>query len=362
LKAVVLVGGEGTRLRPLTYTTPKQLLRVAEVPMLERVLAHLAAHGVDEAVLSLGYRPDAFKAAYPSGCAAGVRIVYAVEPEPLDTAGAVRFAALHDGIDETFIVVNGDVLTDVDTSSLVEFHRSHEAAATLHLTPVADPSRFGVVPTDREGRVSAFIEKPPAGTAPTNLVNAGTYVLEPEVIEMVPDGRRCSIERETFPALAAAGRLFAQASDAYWLDTGTPEAFLSANADLLNGRRPAPPVPTAREIADGVWGIGSFDAAGDVEPCSLLGEHCTVSTGAVVRDSVVGSRCRVESGTVVQGSVLLPGAHVGEGARVEGSIVGHGAVVGKGSVLEALTVVGDEQSVPPGAHLAGARVPPHNEP
>ena len=162
VKAIVLLGGQGTRLRPLTYTTPKQLLPVVEVPMLERVLAHLRAHGVDEAVLSLGYRPDAFFAAYPDHEAAGVRLDYAVEPEPLDTAGAIAFAAGHAGIDETFLVVNGDVLTDVDTSALVAFHRSHGASATIHLKAVDDPTRFGVVPTDADGRVIEFVEKPPA--------------------------------------------------------------------------------------------------------------------------------------------------------------------------------------------------------
>ena len=166
MKAVVLLGGEGTRLRPLTYTTPKQLLPVVEVPMLERVLAHLQAHGVDEVVLSLGYRPDAFFAAYPDHEAVGVRLDYAVEPEPLDTAGAIAFAAGHAGIDETFIVVNGDVLTDVDTSALVAFHRAHGATATIHLKAVDDPTRFGVVPTDADGRVIEFVEKPPPTRCP----------------------------------------------------------------------------------------------------------------------------------------------------------------------------------------------------
>ena len=153
MRAVVLVGGEGTRLRPLTLTTPKQMLPVVEQPMIERVLAQLAKHGIDEAVLSLGYRPDAFINAYPHGSAAGVRLSYAVEPEPLDTAGAIRFAADHAGIEETFIVVNGDVLTDLDVTSVIDFHRSHGAEATITLTPVEDPSSYGVVPTDetREG-------------------------------------------------------------------------------------------------------------------------------------------------------------------------------------------------------------------
>ncbi|MGH9114981.1 MAG: nucleotidyltransferase family protein [Acidimicrobiales bacterium] len=229
MRAVVLVGGEGTRLRPLTYTTPKQMLPVGRRPMIERVVEHLASHGVDEAVLSLGYRPHAFIEAYPDGRCAGVALAYAVEPEPLDTAGAVAFAAHQARIDSTFVVHNGDVLTGLDLGALLELHRRSGAEATISLTPVEEPSRFGVVPTDEEGRVLAFIEKPRPGEAPTNLINAGTYVLEPSVLERIPAGRRVSIERETFPALAADRSLYAMASAAAWVDAGTPETYLAAN-------------------------------------------------------------------------------------------------------------------------------------
>ena len=357
MKAIVLAGGEGTRLRPLTCTTPKQLLPIAEVPMLERVLSQLALHGVDEAILSLGYRPDAFLAAYPDGVAGGVRLSYAVEPEPMDTAGAVRFAADAVGVQETFVVVNGDVLTDVNISGLVAFHHRHGAAATIHLTPVDDPSRFGVVPADSEGRVISFIEKPPPGEAPTNLINAGTYVLEPGVLEWIPKGRRISIERETFPALVAEGALYAQASDAYWLDTGTPEAYLRANFDLLDGTRGSLPAPGARSLATQVWVLGAPDVQGEVGPCTLVGDRARTVAGSTVRRSVVGARCCVEASAVVDGSVLLGGARVGAGARVVGSIVGHDASVGECCELEALTVVGDKEIVHPRTRLVGGRVP-----
>ncbi len=361
MKAVVLLGGEGTRLRPLTYTTPKQLLPVAEVPMLERVLAHLAAHGVDEAVLSLGYRPDAFLAAYPGGEAAGVHLVYAVEPEPLDTAGAIGFAARHAGITETFLVVNGDVLTDADTSALVAFHRSRAAAATLQLTAVDDPSRFGVVPTDADGRVVDFVEKPPPGTATTNLINAGTYVLEPEVLEHIEPGRRVSVERETFPALAARHAVFALASPAYWLDTGTPQAFLQANADLLDGTRPGIPAPGAHQLCEGVWALGTPDAVGEVRGPTLLGDAARVAAGASVTASVLGAGSVVEAGARVEGSVLLPGARVAAGAALAGSILGRRAVVSEGCEVTS-TVVGDDFTVPAGSHLADDRVPAETAP
>ncbi|HTZ09835.1 MAG TPA: NDP-sugar synthase [Acidimicrobiales bacterium] len=357
MKAVVLLGGEGTRLRPLTYTTPKQLLPVAGAPMLERVLAQLQRHGVDEAVLSLGYRPDAFMAAYPGGEAAGVRLSYAVEPEPLDTGGAIGFAAAHAGIDETFLVVNGDVLTDVDTTALVAFHRSHGAAATLHLTAVEDPSRFGVVPTDDEGRVLEFVEKPPPGTAVTNLVNAGTYVLEPAVLDRIPPGRRVSVEREVFPGLAAEGAVYALASDAYWLDTGTPAAYLTANFDLVDGTRPGPPLAGARRLPSGTWVVGDPTLEGSVAGPGLVGDGAVVAAGAGVRGSVLGAGAVVEAGAAVDGSVLLPGARVGAGSTVTGSILGRGSVVAERCSLAPVTVVGDAWSVPAGQHLVDARVP-----
>jgi mannose-1-phosphate guanylyltransferase len=342
----------------LTYTTPKQLLPVVGLPLLERVLTHLATAGVDEAILSLGYRPDAFVSAYPDATAAGVRLSYAVEPEPLDTAGAIRFAALHGTVEETFIAVNGDVLTEVDIGALIACHRRHDAVATLHLKAVDDPSRFGVVPIDDEGRVLAFVEKPPAGHAPSNLINAGTYVLEPSVLDHIPAGRRVSIEREVFPALAAAGSVYGVASEAYWLDAGTPEAYMQAQSDLLDGTRVGVPAPGARRLADGVWGLGSPRIEGEVRPSSFVGDGAVVAGGALVSASVMGTGSVVASGAVVEGSVLLPGARVDTGARVSDSIVGHNAVVSEGCLLSDLTVVGDDVVVPAATRLIAARVPP----
>jgi NDP-sugar pyrophosphorylase family protein len=285
--------------------------------MIERVLEWLSSHGVTEAVLSLGYRPQAFIEAYPSGESCGVALRYAVEPSPLDTAGAIRFAALEAGIDEAFVVVNGDVLTDLDLTGLVAFHRDRTAEATIALTPVPDPSAFGVVPTDATGRVEAFIEKPPAGEAPTNFINAGTYVLERSVLDRVPPGRRVSIERETFPQLVADGRLYALGSDAAWLDAGTPAAYLKAN---------------------------------------LAYAQTTAGAGNVVR-SVVGVGVELGEGSLVEGSVLMDGAVVGPKARVVGSIVGPGATIGEGATLDELCVIGAGHSVDAGVGLVGARLP-----
>ena len=356
MRAVVLVGGEGTRLRPLTFTTPKQMLPVAEVTMIERVLGHLAAHGIDDVVLSMGYRPDAFLAAFPDDTAAGVSLTYAVEPEPLDTAGAVAFAARKGGIDERFLVVNGDVLTDLDLSALVGFHSARGGEGTIALTPVDDPSAFGVVPTDERGRVEAFIEKPSRESAPTNLINAGFYVLEPEAIERIAVDRRVNIERETFPAMVADGVLYATASDAYWTDTGTPQLYLRANLDLVAGRRGVPH-PEAVEVAPGVHTVGSPVIDGELSGPALVGDAAFVAGGAKVENSVIGTGARVGEGARVVDAVLLAGAVVREGATVEASIVGEASIVEAGASLGGMTVIGAREVVQGGACLSGARQP-----
>lgn len=331
MRAVILVGGFGTRLRPLTLGVPKQMLPIGGVTMLERVVAGLARHGVTEAVLSLGYEPGRFLERFGDDRCAGVHLVYATEPEPLDTAGAIAFAARLAGIDETFIAVNGDVLTDADVTALVEAHRRSGAQATISLVPVDDPSRFGVVTTDPEGRVLGFVEKPPAGTAPSNWINAGTYVLEPGVLDLIPAGRPMSIERDVFPVLAERGQLHAVQSDAYWLDAGTHRAFLDAHLDLLSGRRGDP------EVA--------------VSPTA------TVDPSAEIVSSYIGDGAVVGADTVVTNSVVMAGARVGADAVIDDSIVASGACVGAGARLSAETVVGFDCEVPAGARLVNALIP-----
>lgn len=357
MRAVLLVGGEGTRLRPLTLSVPKQMLPVAGEPMLERVLGQLARHGVDEAVLSLGYLPDAFTRAYPDGIAAGVRLSYAVEPSPLDTAGAIRFAAEHAGIAETFFVVNGDVLTDLDFGALLAFHIRSRAEGSIALHPVEDPSAFGVVPTDGEGRVTAFVEKPPPGEAPTNLINAGAYVLEPSVLGRITGGRRVSIEREVFPAMVADRSLYAVADDAYWLDTGTPAAYLQAQFDILDGKRQAQSsaVPGGRRVAPGVWLQGSPTVEGTLGAPALVGDGAHVAPEATVARAVLGPGSVVGAGAVVDDSVVMAGAKVAPEAVIRGSIVGAGAVVGERSEVVGGTVVGFDAVVAPGSKLDAAR-------
>ena len=357
MKAVVLVGGTGTRLRPLTLTVPKQVLPIVEVPMIERVLAYLEPHGVDEAILSLGYLHGAFQDLFPDGVAGGVRLTYAVEPEPLDTAGAVGFAARYAGVSERFLVVNGDILTDLDITAMVAFHEERGAEATISLFEVDDPSSFGLVPIDERGQVVAFVEKPAESTIGPSLINAGTYVLEPSVLDHIPEGRRTSIERQVFPLLASAGSLYGYPSGGYWTDTGTPAQYLQAQLDLVAGRRAGPPAPGAREGAGGVWTLGQADFGESVEGPSLVGDGAWVAPDASIASSVIGAGCRVHPGAQVRESVLMPGAEVGKGASVTRSILGRSSSIGEGAEVSALSVIGDGFHVEAGARLDGARLP-----
>ncbi len=357
MKAVVLVGGAGTRLRPLTLTIPKQVLPIVEVPMIERVLAYLEPHGVDEVVLSLGYRHDAFTALFPTGRAGAIRLVYAVEPEPLDTAGAIGFAARAAGIHERFLVVNADILTDLDVGAMVDFHVRRGAQATISLAKVTDPSAFGLVPVDGEGKVIAFVEKPAPGAVGPSLINAGTYVLEPSVLDHIPEGGRVSIERDVFPVLATAGTLYGYDAPSYWTDTGKPLEYLEANLDLVYGRRPGPPAPDARPGPNGIWVLGEADIAEGVQGPALVGAGASVAGGATVEGSVVGAGSRIQRSARVVESVLLPEVVVGEGAVVDRSILGPGVRVGDGAEVSGLSVLGAGYEVEPGARLDGVRLP-----
>lgn len=333
MQAILLVGGFGTRLRPLTLTTPKQMLPMLDRPMIEHVVSGLARHGVERVVLALGYHDDAFRAAYPDGRCAGVDLCCVVEPEPLDTAGAIRFAYEASGMGSapgTFLAANGDVITDLDVGAMLRLHHSSGAEATIHLIEVEDPSRFGVVVTDPDGLALAFVEKPQP-PAPSSWINAGTYLMEPSVIGRVASERRVSVEREVFPAMVADGTLWALRQNTYWVDAGTPQTYLQAQLDLLDGRRgPA---------ADGV----SPDAA--------------VGPDAVVERSVVMAGAVVGAGSAVRGSAVHSGAVIEAGATVLDSVVGSGATIGRGARVTGGTLIGEGSAVEPGATLSGARVP-----
>jgi mannose-1-phosphate guanylyltransferase len=335
MKAILLLGGFGTRLRPLTDDTPKQMLPVCGRPMIEWVCEHLHRHGVDEIVLSLGYRAEAFTAAYPHGRIGQLAYQVAVEPDPRGTAGAVRYAAEASAVTGTFLVLNGDVLTDLDVGALVDFHTSSGAEATIALQPVTDPTPYGLVTADTLGRVLSFSEKPEPGSAPAvpppgerPTISAGTYVLTSAVLDRIEPGRPVSIEREIFPQIVADGALAALVADTYWLDTGTPQQYLTANMDVLAGRR------TAARVVDGI-AAESHGVHHEAQiQTSVIGRGCEIGPGAVVQRSVVGDGCRLAAGVTVVDSVLGAGAVVGAGAMLcECSVVGSGEQVAPGAVL-----------------------------
>jgi mannose-1-phosphate guanylyltransferase len=306
------------------------MLPVGHVAIIERLIENLVRGGVTDVTLALGFRPEPFMQAFPDGTCAGATLAYAVEPEPLDTGGAIRFAALFAGIDTTFVVANGDVLTDLDVGALVNFHRSSGAEATLHLTPVEDPSAFGVVDQEPSGLVRRFIEKPPPGTSPSNLINAGTYVFEPSVIARIPDGRKVSVEREVFPALVADQTLWAMATDDYWIDTGQPDLYLKANLDVITRLR-----------AEHSWAHG-------------VAEGAVIGAGVALSDTVVADGASIGDGADVSDSVLLAGSSVGPGAHVRHSVVmGH---VGARAVISNC-VIGAGVEVADGTHHTDERIP-----
>jgi mannose-1-phosphate guanylyltransferase len=322
------VGGFGTRLRPLTNDTPKPMLPVLHRPMIVWLVEQLAQADVTDVVLALGFKPEPFQMAFPDGSHGGVRVHYAVEPEPLDTAGAIAFAARAIGVDDTFIVVNGDIITDLPFAELVAVHRSFGAEATIHLTSVEDPSAFGVVEIEPGGRVRRFVEKPSPGETLSNLISAGTYVLEPSVLDEVEPGARQSVERATFPRLVDRASLYGYPTDHYWLDAGRPEEYLRANLDVLRGVRGRP--------AKGVH------------------RAAVVHDGSVIVESVVGPNAQVAAGARVFESVLLPGARVDARACVERSVVA-GTVAADAVVTG--SVIGRGYTVPPGTHVDHLRLP-----
>ncbi len=329
MHAVVLVGGFGTRLRPLTNEVPKPMLPVGHRPMIVRLIERLARGGVDDVTLALGFKPEPFVAAFPDGRCGEVAIHYAVEPEPLDTGGAIRFAADTRGIDDTFVVANGDVMTDLDVGALVDHHRNRQAEATLHLIGVDDPSAFGVVDIDDAGLVHAFVEKPAPGTEPSNLINAGTYVFEPSVLGRIPAGQRVSIERDTFPQVVEGGGLHGLATTDYWIDAGRPDLYRAANLDMLGDRR-------------------QFDRADAIAP------DASVHPSAAVDHSIIGADATVEAGAVVRDSVILDGATIGANAQVSASLVA-GAVGEHAVVVD--SIVGAAGVVAAEAELRSATEP-----
>jgi NDP-sugar pyrophosphorylase family protein len=361
VQAVILAGGFGTRLRPLTSTRPKPLIPFANEPFLLHMLRQLASSGFNDVVLSTMYLPEAFDELIPAARKVGLEVVLSSEDTPMGTSGAVK--RLSHLLTDTFMVFNGDILVDLDIQKLVALHRERRAAASLALVRVPDPSAFGLVPIDGDGRVQAFLEKPgPDEEAwATDLINAGVYVLEPSVLEHVPAGQPSSFERHLFPSLLASGApVYGYELQGYWRDLGTPIAYLSAQADLLEGRLSLP--ISATERGRGRW----FSDAAEVEEGAvlrgpvLIGASARVEReGRIFGPSVLGPGAVVVGGARVERSVLLAGAKVERGGKVSDSIVGAGVVVGSGAVVSDGAILGDGVVIEEGNVLAGGvRVAP----
>jgi NDP-sugar pyrophosphorylase family protein len=352
VQAVVLVGGEGTRLRPLTLETPKPMVPVMNMPFLERTLRRLKDAGIDDVILPAGYLPDAITSHFGDGSSLGLRLRYVVEETPLGTAGALKNIEAY--IDGPFFVLNGDVLTSLDLRAMLAFHRAKGGIGTIHLIEVEDPSPFGAVVHDATGRIQRFVEKPPRETAPSNEINAGTYLLEREVLDRIPAGRPVSIERETFPELIAAGDrpLYAFTTTDYWIDLGKPEAYLDAHRHIFEGRMPLGLTPDV----DGP-GRETIPASAVRAPV-FVGRDCHVAPDAVVGPyTVLGDRCEVGSGAVVLDSLLWDGVVVGAGAHVEKAIVASRARIGAGARIGQGAVIGHDAHIAPGTDVeANARV------
>ncbi len=339
----MLAGGQGTRLRPLTYTTPKPVMPLAGRPFLTFMLDWLRGHGVEEAILSCGFMSDGVRSVL-GDVYGGMRLRYAIEEEPLGTAGPVRLALDEGLLDERLLVLNGDVLTDVDLTAELAFHERAEARCTLALIEVEDTASYGVVPTDAEGRVEAFLEKG-EGEQPTNRINAGAYVLEREVVEeLVPAGRAVSFEREVFPQLVGHG-LHGWPADGYWIDIGTPERYREATLDLLSGTVDSTLPP--RDETGSLIGDGCLTSGAHIGPLTVLGAHCSVGSDSFVERSALHERVLVGADCVVRDAVLADGVRVGDGARVE-----PGAIVGGGARVEAGAVVAANARIEPGAVVA----------
>lgn len=337
--AVVLVGGKGTRLRPLTLSAPKPMLPTAGLPFLTHLLSRIAAAGIEHVILGTSYKPAVFEAEFGDGSALGLQIEYVTEEQPLGTGGGIANVAgkLRN---DTAMVFNGDVLSGADLAQLLDFHRSNRADVTLQLVRVGDPRAFGCVPTNEEDRVVAFLEK--TEDPPTDQINAGCYVFERNVIDRIPQGREVSVEREVFPALLADGdcKIYGYVDASYWRDMGTPEDFVRGSADLVRGIAPSPALRGHR---------------GE----QLVHDGAAVSPGALlIGGTVVGRGAEIGPGTRLDGAVIFDGVRVEAGCVIERSIIGFGARIGPRALIRD-GVIGDGADI--GARcelLSGARVWP----
>jgi mannose-1-phosphate guanylyltransferase len=358
MQAVILVGGEGTRLRPLTSTVPKPVVPLVDRPFIVYMLEWLARHGVDDVVMSCGFLATSVRNVLGDGSQFGLKLSFVEEPEPRGTAGALKYAEPLLG--DRFLMLNGDVLTDIDLSAQIAQHERTEARGTLALVPVSDPTAYGLVRLREDGAVKEFVEKPSADEIDTNLISAGAYVLERDVLDLIEPDRNVSIEREIWPRLVGDG-LYGFAAEAYWLDIGTPDRYLQGTFDILEGNvRTA----VADRLGDGYLAVAErVEAEGRIVPPAIVERGCTIGAGAHVGSLVVlGEGVTVGARSTIERSVVLNGAQIGADCKLRDCIVAAGVRVGDGTVVSAGAVIGEGVSVGAENTLSrGIRVFPHTE-
>lgn len=346
MKAIILVGGEGTRLRPLTCNIVKAMVPLLNCPFLEHVLLWLKAYGVDEVVLTLGYLPERIAYYFGDGSKFGLKLHYVHEATPLGTAGAVKNAE-HLLKGSRFFVLNGDIFTDLDLSAMLAFHKQKGGKGTLSLTPVDNPTIYGLVETNAQQRIQRFLEKPTWDQVTTNLINAGVYILEPEALDFIPPSERYMFEKGLFPKLLDMGwPLYGYPFDSYWMDMGTPEKYLQLHYDLLRGLSKRGPA-----LKDGlILGEGSrLDPAAQLQGPIIIGRSCTIEAQAhLIGPTVIGDNCHIGSRAMVEGSVLWQKVSIGEGAVVSRAIIAGGSRIGSKAVISEDAVLSDNVTVAPG--------------
>ncbi|HKS27980.1 MAG TPA: NDP-sugar synthase [Pyrinomonadaceae bacterium] len=347
MQALILAGGKGTRLRPLTVYTPKPIVPICNRPFLLYQIDTLKRAGIKDITLSLSYQPHKIEQLLGDGSDYGVNLKYTVEPQPMGTAGAYKYA--EDLIREPTVVFNGDILTDLDLKAVIREHNARGATATIVLTPVDNPTAYGLVETEEDGHVRRFLEKPKAEEITVNTINAGTYILEPKVLDFIPAGENHSFEYGLFPKLLESGeKFFAHIPQrTYWIDIGTPERYLQAHMDLLAGRVGRIHLKERR---------GNFDSAtaAEIDELSMIGDDCFIKPGAEVINSVIGPGCYIEEKARVENSILWPHTRVGSGAQVFGAVTGRGCHIGRSAQVGAGAVLGDKTSITDYSQLGGS--------
>jgi NDP-sugar pyrophosphorylase family protein len=344
MKAILLAGGKGTRLRPLTIHTPKPIVPIFDRPFLRYQIDLLrTVPDIDEVVLSLNYQPRRIEEIFADGAGVGLAVRYVVEPAPLGTAGAVRYAG--ESLHESVVVFNGDVLTDLDLGAVIALHRKRRAKATIVLTPVENPAAYGLVETDADGNITRFLEKPDPAQITCNTINAGIYILEPDTFDRIPKDTAWSIERSFFPSLIERGETFVAYVDrGYWIDIGTPEKYMQVHRDILDGRfrQPRPFGDDDRWVHE----TARIDETAVVEGPVFVDEGVVVKAGARLGPySVLGRQCHVEEHAVIDGSIVWSNTRIGQEAVVRQSILGRHCHIGRNALVEHGVVLGDKSQV-----------------